>query len=59
MKRKEKFFGLSRENIVAFFKMPLRDIIWGIAVTIFFLCCWTFDWLLIKLALRTEKSYIN
>jgi len=59
MEKPEKFFGLSRENFVAFFKMPLRDIIWGIAVTIFFLCCWAFDWLLIQLSLREDKPYIN
>jgi len=59
MKEKERFFGFSKENLFAFLKMPLPDIIWGIGVTIFFICCWTFDWLLIRLSLREEKPYIN
>lgn len=59
MGKSEKFFGFSRENFVAFIKMPLPDILWGIGVTIFFLCCWTFDWLLIRLSIREDKSYIN
>jgi len=59
MNTTDKFFGFSRENFAAFFKMPLPDILWGIGVTIFFFCCWGFDWLLIQLRLRKEKPYIN
>jgi len=55
----DNFFGFSRENFVDFFKMPLPDIFWGIAITIFFFCCWVFDWLLIQLHLRKDKPYIN
>jgi len=55
----DKFFGFSGENIVDFFKMPLPDILWGIAITIFFFCCWGLDWLFIQLRLREDKPYIN
>ncbi len=59
MEKPEKFFGFSKENFVTFFKMPLLDILWGIGITIFFFCCWGFDWALIQLSLREEKPYIN
>ncbi len=59
METSEKFFGFRRENFITFLKMPPQDIIWGIGVIIFFLCCWIFDWLLIQFSLRKDKPYIN
>jgi len=59
MTTEDRFFGFSRENFIDFFKMPIPDIFWGIVITIFFFCCWGFDWLLIQLCLRKDRPYIN
>jgi len=59
VKKKEQFFGLSKDNLVTFLKMPLVDKFWGIVLTSFIFCCCGFDWLLIRSGIRKEKAYIN